>query len=115
MPGNGGKEPEVEEIKLLNCLKRRHCGQAKAAKNPVLEARFDISGRVLREIVNKLRCEGQPICSDENGYYYASSETELSATIQQLNNRISNIAKAKNGLVRAMEDFVDSGQISLPF
>jgi len=80
----------------------------------VLEARFNISGRALREIINELRCRGHPICSDENGYYYASNEAELSATIRQLNNRISNIAKARNGLLRAMEGLVDDGQIRLP-
>ncbi|MDR0469692.1 MAG: hypothetical protein LBH09_06925 [Peptococcaceae bacterium] len=114
MPGNGRKEPDVEENKLLNCLKRRHYGWSKAVKSPVLEARFGISGRVLREMINELRCQGHPVCSDENGYYYASTEAELLATIRQLNSRISKIAKAKNGLVRTAKKCKDDGQLRLP-
>ena len=99
---------------MLNCLKRRHFGRANAVKSPVLEARFGISGRVLREAVNELRCNGHPVCSDENGYYYASSEAELLATIRQLNSRISKIAKAKNGLVRTAKKYKDDDQLRLP-
>ena len=104
----------MEENKLLNCLKRRHCGCAYAAKSSVLEARFSISGRALRDTVNELRCQGHPVCSDENGYYYASSEKELTATIRQLNSRISKIAKARNGLVKAAKKYADDGQTRLP-
>ena len=47
----------MDEMKLLNCLKQRHRGRMRAAKSPVLEARFGISGRALRDIVNELRFE----------------------------------------------------------
>ena len=104
----------MEEIKILNYLKRRHRGQSNAIKSPALEARFGISGRELREVVNELRCRGYPVCSDDSGYYYASNEAELTATIRQLNSRISKIAMARNGLVRAMETLADSGQTRLP-
>jgi len=114
MPGNGGKEPEMEEDTLLNCLKRRHSGRDKAVKSPVLEARFDISGRTLREAINNLRCQGHPICSNQYGYYYASNEAEVTATIKQLNNRIVNIAKARNGLISAAKQYADDGQLRLP-
>ena len=104
----------MEEDTLLNCLKRRHSGRDKAVKSPVLEARFDISGRTLREAINNLRCQGHPICSNQYGYYYASNEAEVTATIKQLNNRIVNIAKARNGLISAAKQYADDGQLRLP-
>ena len=101
--------------KVQTCLKRKHRGKANAVKSPELEARFGISGPILREVVNELRCRGYPICSDNSGYYYAETEAELAATIRQLNSRIGKIAKAKSGLVRAMENYTDDGQARLPF
>jgi hypothetical protein len=114
MPGNGRKEPNVEATTLLNCLKRRHHGKENAVRSPVLEARFGVTGAALRSAVNSLRCAEHPICSDENGYYYASDGAELEATVRQLTSRISQMAKAKNGLVHALGKYSDGGQTRLP-
>lgn len=99
---------------LLHYLKQRHTGRQNAVSSPLLEALFAVSGRKLRQAINTLRCENHPICSDENGYYYAATEAELTDTIRQLSSRISKIAGAKNGLVRAAELYTDNGQTSLP-
>jgi len=99
---------------LLRYLKQRCTGRQNAIKSPALEALFRVRGASLRKAVNALRCEGHPICSDEYGYYYAATEAELTATIRQLGSRISRIAGAKNGLVRAAERYADKGQTSLP-
>lgn len=97
------------EEKLLNCLKRRHCGRRNAIKSAVLEARFLITGRTLRELVNELRCRGRPICSDESGYYYAETTGELAATIRRLSGRIAGIAAARDGLIGAYPRFARGG------
>ena len=55
-----------------------------------------------------------PICSSDSGYYYADTEEELRRTIRQLRSRIKKIAHAERGLTKALEQFTDSGQISLP-
>jgi biotin operon repressor len=89
----------VDEQQLLTCLKRRHTGQRNAAKSPVLEKRFGVTGKNIREMVNALRCDGFPVCSDENGYYYAANEKELRDSIIQLSNRINGIAAARDGLL----------------
>ena len=61
-------------------------------------------------------CAGMasPICSSDSGYYYADTEEELQRTIRQLRSRIKKIAHAERGLTKALEQFTDSGQISLP-
>ena len=104
----------MDKDALLHYLKRKCTGQRNAASSPALEALFRVRGAALRKAVNTLRCEGHPICSGDEGYYYAETEAEVTATIRQLTSRISKIAGAKNGLVRAAERYTDNGQTSLP-
>ena len=99
---------------FLAYLKRYHTGEGKAVQSKGLEFRFQMSGRKIRDIVNELRCDGYPICSDENGYYYAANKKEVMRSISQLNSRIEKISEAKNGLVNALPLFTDSNcQIQL--
>lgn len=48
--------------------------------------------------------DGQPICSNENGYFYAARQSEIRATVAQLTGRISKITAAKNGLLKFYEE-----------
>ncbi|MEG1579530.1 MAG: hypothetical protein RR336_12275, partial [Oscillospiraceae bacterium] len=57
--------------------------------------------------------DGEPICSDRSGYFYAVTEQEVNRSIRQLGNRIKSIAKAQRGLIAAAAKFVDTGQLSL--
>ena len=103
----------MEKEALLQYLKKRHTGYMNAASSRSLEVVFHVGGKPIRKAVNELRCDGHPICSDDNGYYYAETGTELNATIRQLQSRIIKIAGAKNGLVRASEQFTDNGQTNM--
>ena len=94
--------------KFLRYLKRSHTGEGKAVQSKCLEMKFQMSGRKIRDIVNALRCEGHPICSDDGGYYYAANRNEILGSIRQLNSRIEKIAEAKDGLVRSLSLFPDS-------
>lgn len=106
----GGEEVDHVNIngKFLTYLKRNHTGEGKAVQSKCLEMRFQMSGRKIRDIVNTLRCEGYPICSDDGGYYYAANKHEVLGSIRQLNSRIEKIAEAKNGLVDALSLLPDS-------
>lgn len=94
--------------RLLSYLKRNHTGEGRAVQSKCLEIIFDMSGRKIRDIVNALRCEGYPICSDDGGYYYGANKYEVLESIRQLNSRIDKIAEAKNGLVDALSLFPES-------
>ena len=85
--------------RVCRFLSRYHTGMNNAASSKTLEAAFHIRGSELRRIVNTLRCDGFPICSDKNGYYYAACESEIHATVAQLNSRISKISGAKDGML----------------
>jgi biotin operon repressor len=93
---------------FLEYLKQNHTGAGRAIQSKGLERRLQMSGRKIRDIVNTLRCEGYPICSDDGGYYYAANRYEVYGSIKQLNSRIENIAKAKNGLVESLSLFQNS-------
>lgn len=98
--------------KFLTYLKKNHKGREKAIQSRSLEKKFQVSNRNIRNIVNSLRCDGQPICSDENGYYYAKNKKEVLKCISQLDSRIDKIAEAKNGLLNALETFSQSKETS---
>ncbi len=89
---------------LREHLKKYHSGQENAASSRELEAAFHIKGRDLRRIVNRLRCGGCPICSDETGYFYAARQTEIRAPVAQLTGRISKIAAARKGLLQSYQE-----------
>ena len=88
-------------------LKTYHKGAERVVSSRELEAAFQIRGPDLRRLINSLRGDGVPICSSASGYYYAGTEEELRRTIQK-------IAHAERGLTKALEQSIDSGQISLP-
>jgi biotin operon repressor len=107
--GKGGREVEH---KFLIYIKDYHTGKVKAVSSAYLQNRFCISSRTVRRLVNQLRNDGNPICSGDNGYYYAADRNELIASIRQMTSRIREISKARRGLVKALEDF-PNGQMKL--
>ena len=102
------------EHDFLVYIKEHHRGKEKAVSSAYLQSRFSISSRTVRKLVNQLRNDGNPICSDENGYYYATDQKELFNSIHQMTSRIKEITKVKNGLVKALKHFPDAnGQLRL--
>ena len=89
---------------LCEHLRKYHQVQENAASSKELEAAFHIKGVELRRTVNRLRCDGYPICSNESGYLYAARKAEITATITQLTGRISKITAAKKGLLKSYRE-----------
>lgn len=89
---------------LCEYLKRYHRGQENAVSSKELEAAFHVKGTELRRAVNRLRCDGYPICSDATGYFYAARQSEIRATVAQLTGRITKIAAATKGLLQSYEE-----------
>lgn len=94
-------------------LKEYHRGELRVVPSRELEAAFQIRGPDLRRTINCLRGDGIPICSSDSGYYYADTEEERGGRTAA-RSRIKKIAHAERGLTKALEQFTDSGQISLP-
>ena len=91
----------MTDTALCEYLKQYRRGQENAASSRELEAAFHVKGTELRRAVNRLRCSGHLICSNESGYFYAARPAEVSATIAQLTGRIAKIAASKNGMLKS--------------
>jgi hypothetical protein len=62
---------------------------------------FQTNKRSIRMIINSLRREGRPICSDNKGYWYSCDENEIDQTITTLDALILGISSARQGLTIA--------------
>lgn len=91
----------MDDKALCTHLEKYHKGQENAVSSRELEAAFQVKGTELRRAVNRLRCNGHLICSDETGYFYAARPAEVRATIAQLSGRITKIDAAKNGMLKS--------------
>ena len=52
----------------------------------------------IRAVVNALRREGYPICSNQDGYWLSNNPVEVLETIHSLEHRMVGIAEATEGM-----------------
>ena len=75
-------------------------------RNPVLSYKITeatgVGGVAIRRAVNKARCEGIPICSCGEGYFYSKDKSQIINTIQSLVNRTISVEKAVEGLLKTL-------------
>lgn len=88
-------------MKKFNLLDFLPQGKENHITSRELESRTDLKGTRIRAEVNKLRTEGNPIASDANGYYIATTPEELTATIRNLESRRNAMNRAIEGLTEA--------------
>ena len=86
---------------ICEYLEKFHKGKEKAVFSRELQHIFRLDGRNIRRNVARLRRDGYPICSDENGYYYAGSQTEINQTVGRLNGLVTAVSNARTGLLYA--------------
>lgn len=96
---------QEQKLNLLLVLSRAYLGAENYISNKELEKILNTDGRVIRKIVNALRCEGYPIGSNTDGYFYAQNVEEVEQTISQLLKRIKNVINATEGLVISQKAF----------
>ena len=64
----------------------------------MLANRYNIPKRVVRDAVNELRSkDGQPICGDNNGYYWPRYKQEWERTASRLGSYVKRIREAIDG------------------
>lgn len=76
-------------------------GQDNRITSRDLESITHLKGTQIRAEVNRLRTAGVPIASDGNGYYIATTDEELTATIRNLQSRRNAMNRAILGLIEA--------------
>lgn len=84
---------------ICEYLRKNHTGREQAVYSRELQRLFCIDGRNLRRKISSLRQDGFPICSDENGYYYADSQKEINDTVARLNELVTKVSNARTGLL----------------
>jgi hypothetical protein len=96
-------EEQTEQIqnRLLFYLKSNHYGASNAAKAKELK-QFG-TPRKIRLMVHNLRLQNNPICSDNDGYYYASNKEEVSVVVQRLLHFVIETQEAIKGLTGSIE------------
>ena len=89
--------------KVIEYIKANGTPESPVSSYEITEA-LKISGISIRKAINKARCEGCPICSCNNGYYYSEDKTEIINTIQSLVNRTIGVERAVNGLLKKLKN-----------
>ena len=100
--GKKKEKPEkTAEERLLDYLKLNHTGKERAVSSKDLERLFSMDGRTIRRKINHIRQDGKPVCSGQNGYYYAESQEDINETVRRLNDLVTGISNARTGLLFA--------------
>lgn len=73
-------------------------------KSSELQKMFLVNGVEIRNMVRKTRSDGVLICSDNNGYYVAQSETDIDKTIRHLKKRVDSL----NNTIKRLEESIDN-------
>ena len=95
----------MRETQLTACLKEAFKGRRRAIKSAELERSLHISGTDLRKVINQLRRKSIPICSSQDGYFYAKTAGDIVRTIRKLERMIQGLQAAVDGLTAALDQF----------
>lgn len=96
----------MKDFNLLDFLPQ---GQDNHITSRDLENITHLKGTEIRREVNRLRTEAAPIASDKNGYYIATTQEELTATIRNLQSRRNAMNRAIEGLMEAKYRLIFGG------
>ena len=94
-----------KKVELLDLLKNNYVGAENFITSTEIEKALSINDRTVRNIINRLRSEGQPIGSNTDGYFYAQNAAEIDQTISNLLGRIKKVITATDGLVTSQRKF----------
>ena len=99
----------MEDV-FLGYMQTNCNGKKNAVKARYLQMAFNINGRAVRRIVNRLRQQGHPICSGNEGYWYSTDKAEIEATIGRMVSTANTLDEAIKGLVLHLNDFETFGE-----
>lgn len=96
------------DVDVMDYLKDYHCKEVEAVKSREIGEIFNLSNREVRNLVSKLRQDGVPICSSNNGYWYSEDEADITRTIKRLADQVLNMRLAIDGLRKAKEELTNA-------
>lgn len=86
---------------ICEYLRKNHTGKENAVHSHELQRLFSVRGSTLRRNISLLRQAGYPICSDQNGYYYAENQKDINDTVLRLNTLVTGISNSRTGMLYA--------------
>ncbi len=103
-------EPKISKKAqiLVEYLEEFAKGEQNAITSKRLKSMGFGTGVQIRGFVNSLRVHGYPICSSNNGYFYAQSKDDIQQTINNLRSRMDSIREAYFGLMDANQKWIDA-------
>lgn len=87
---------------IAEYLKDYHSSETEAIKARELCSLFNLSNRDIRNVVNGLRQEGEPICSSSSGYWYSTEPADINKTIHRLEGQVKNMNSSIKGLKKVL-------------
>lgn len=91
------------EADIVEYLREYHNTENKAIKGRELCELFNLHSKQVRNLVNVMRQNGEPICSSNYGYWYSHNPDDLDRTIKRLDEQVKNMSFAIEGLYKAKE------------
>lgn len=79
----------------------------------VLERKLSVSGAYLRQMVNRLRRNGEIIGSGKDGYYYCKTAKETKDVIENLTSRCRGMQSAIKGMKKGAPEKLPPKQARL--
>lgn len=98
----------------LEFLRENHTGAENAITGHKLCGALGMTSALMRKTIGELRAEEHPIASDRNGYFFATRPEEIEDIVSYMDERISEMIAAKEGLARALSMFTASGEGGAP-
>ena len=92
---------------ITEYLKEYHTTEGEAIKSRDLRTLFNLTDRQLRNVINGLRRDAEPICSSSYGYWYSKDPEDLEKTLHKMEAQIHNMNYSIAGLQRILQEIKD--------
>ena len=81
----------------------KHGSKEKPVPNKIISSSLNTNEVTVRKEINKARCEGIPICSSVEGYWYSNDNADIPNTIQSLIKRTTSVNMAVDGMLKTLK------------
>lgn len=83
---------------IAEYLQEFHKTESTAIKARELCVLFNLTGKQLRNVVSRLRQDGDAVCSSSYGYWYSRDPEDIEKTVRRLEGQVKNMNISIAGL-----------------
>lgn len=89
-------------LSILDYLKDFHTEESYAIKARDLCELYNLTDKQLRNVVSRLRQEGEAVCSSTYGYWYSTAPEDIKKTLRRLEGQVKNMNISIQGLQKVL-------------